>query len=70
MGGVAPTVLNAADEIAVKAFLGGRIGYLDIAGVLEKVLQQTPVLPLTWENILRSDAEARKRAEEWVRTRA
>ncbi|MCL6527570.1 MAG: 1-deoxy-D-xylulose-5-phosphate reductoisomerase [Thermaceae bacterium] len=70
MGGVAPTVLNAADEIAVNAFLGGRIGYLDIAGVLEKVLQQTPVLPLTWENILRSDAEARKRAEEWVRTRA
>lgn len=66
MGGLAPTVLNAADEIAVGAFLMGRIGYLDIARVLEKVLQQTPQLPLTWENIAQADTEARRTAEEFT----
>lgn len=70
MGGLAPTVLNAADEVAVEAFLNGQIGYLDIARLLEKVLQQTPTLPLTWENIAQSDAEARRLAEELVRVRA
>jgi 1-deoxy-D-xylulose-5-phosphate reductoisomerase len=66
MGGLAPTVLNAADEVAVEAFLKGRIGYLEIARLLEKVLQQTPNLPLTWENIAQSDAEARRQAGELV----
>lgn len=64
MGGLAPTFLNAADEIAVGAFLEGKIGYLDIAKILEKVLQQTPHLPLTWENIAQSDALARHLAGE------
>ena len=38
LGGTAPTVLNAADEIAVEAFVAGRIGYLDIPRVLERCL--------------------------------
>jgi 1-deoxy-D-xylulose-5-phosphate reductoisomerase len=66
MGGLAPTVLNAADEIAVEAFLQGQIQYLDIAKLLEKVLQQTPKGGLTWDNIALADAEARQWAREWV----
>ena len=37
-GGIAPAVLNAANEIAVEAFLAGRIGFLDIAASVEEVL--------------------------------
>jgi 1-deoxy-D-xylulose-5-phosphate reductoisomerase len=39
-GGSAPTVLNAANEVAVAAFLEHRIGFLDIAGVVEAVLER------------------------------
>lgn len=64
MGGLAPAVLNAADEVAVEAFLKGRIGYCDIARILEKVLYQTPEGTLTWENIEQADREARRLALE------
>jgi 1-deoxy-D-xylulose-5-phosphate reductoisomerase len=66
MGGLAPAVLNAADEVAVEAFLKGRIGYSDIARILEKVLYQTPESALTWENIQQADREARQLALELV----
>ncbi|RIH84869.1 1-deoxy-D-xylulose 5-phosphate reductoisomerase [Meiothermus luteus] len=62
MGGLAPVVLNAADEVAVEAFLQGHIGYLEIPRVLEKVLQQTPRGELTWENVFAADLEARRLA--------
>ncbi|THD58478.1 1-deoxy-D-xylulose-5-phosphate reductoisomerase [Phenylobacterium sp.] len=39
-GGAAPAAMNAADEIAVAAFLGGRIGFLDIAEVVEETLSR------------------------------
>ena len=39
-GGNAPIVLNAANEVAVDAFLGGQIGFLDIAPVVEGALEQ------------------------------
>lgn len=64
MGGVAPAALNAADEIAVDAFLEGRIGYLDIARVIEGVLDETPDLALSWEAVEQTDAWARVRAAE------
>lgn len=67
MGGLAPVVLNAADEIAVEAFLAGQIGYLGIADILQKVLQQTPEGGLTWENIASADLEARRLALELVK---
>jgi 1-deoxy-D-xylulose-5-phosphate reductoisomerase len=70
MGGLAPVVLNAADEVAVEAFLKGQIGYLDIPWVLEKVLQQTPSEPLTWDNVFQADLEARKLAQALLRVRA
>ncbi len=63
MGGLAPVVLNAADEVAVEAFLKGQIGYLEIPRILEKVLQQTPKAPLSWDNIYQADLEARRWAQ-------
>jgi 1-deoxy-D-xylulose-5-phosphate reductoisomerase len=46
-GAGAPTVLNAANEIAVAAFLARKIGFLDIAGIVESVLDQlgAPAVP-------------------------
>ena len=41
-GGAAPTLLNAANEAAVAAFLAGRIGFLDIARTVEAVLERVP----------------------------
>lgn len=67
MGGLAPVVLNAADEIAVEAFLQGQIDYLEIPKVLEKVLQQTPSGALTWDNIAYADLEARRWAREYLK---
>ncbi|WP_045233523.1 1-deoxy-D-xylulose-5-phosphate reductoisomerase [Deinococcus pimensis] len=63
-GGVAPAALNAADEIAVEAFLEGRIGYLDIARINEAVLEETPDAPLGWDDLREADTWARARAAE------
>jgi len=69
MGGFAPTVLNAANEVAVAAFLVRRIGFLDIARIVEDVLVATggkdsPVMSL--QQIHAADREARRKAEEAV----
>lgn len=69
-GGLAPVVLNAADEVAVEAFLQGLIGYPEIPWVLEKVLQQTPRGELTWDNIFEADLEARRWAREFLKVKA
>jgi 1-deoxy-D-xylulose-5-phosphate reductoisomerase len=66
MGGLAPVVINAADEVAVEAFLQQRIGYLEIAKVLEATLSETPSDTLSWEAIESVDAWARRRAAEWL----
>jgi 1-deoxy-D-xylulose-5-phosphate reductoisomerase len=59
-GGSAPAVLNAADEIAVQAFLGGRIGFGSIPVVVERTLNDIPVRPLdTVEDVLAVDGVAR-----------
>ncbi|WP_309569599.1 1-deoxy-D-xylulose-5-phosphate reductoisomerase [Deinococcus sp.] len=63
-GGLLPVALNAADEIAVDAFLAGRIGYLDIPRVIEGVLDETPAGALTWATLLDTDTWARTRARE------
>lgn len=70
MGGLAPVMLNAADEIAVEAFLNGQIGYLEIPQVLQKVLQQTPSAALTWDNVYQADLEARTLAREFSKVKA
>jgi len=62
-GGARPGVLNAANEIAVAAFLEGRIGFLDIALIVEQVLSRyDPPAPSSIEDALAVDAEARETA--------
>jgi 1-deoxy-D-xylulose-5-phosphate reductoisomerase len=62
-GGTAPCVLNAANEVAVRAFLDGRIGFLDIAGVVEDALAQVPPEPVeSLEQVLDADRRARSAA--------
>jgi 1-deoxy-D-xylulose-5-phosphate reductoisomerase len=65
-GGVAPVALNAADEIAVEAFLAHKLPYLGIPKLIEAVLQEAPSLELSWENIAQTDHWARTRARELV----
>jgi 1-deoxy-D-xylulose-5-phosphate reductoisomerase len=62
-GGTAPTVLNAADEVAVAAFLAGEIPFTGIAAVIERTLEEMPGQPVThFEDLFDADAEARRRA--------
>ena len=67
-GGAAPAVLNAANEIAVEAFLGRKIGFSRIAVLVERVLNQgdLPDAPRTLEDVLRVDETARIRATEML----
>jgi 1-deoxy-D-xylulose-5-phosphate reductoisomerase len=61
-GGLAPTVLNAANEIAVDAFLNRRIGFLDIPRVVETAMSETPEANApcdTLEAVLAADGRAR-----------
>jgi len=62
-GGTAPTVLNAADEVAVAAFLAGEIPFTGIAAVIERTLEVLPGRPVThFDDLFAADAEARRRA--------
>ena len=64
-GGAAPTILNAANEVAVARFLFGEIGFLDIAHVVEGVLDKLPPRPIgDLQDVLAADAEARASAHE------
>jgi 1-deoxy-D-xylulose-5-phosphate reductoisomerase len=74
MGGLTPTVLNAANEIAVAAFLSRQIGFLDIAGVIEETLDglhgSGHARPTEIEGVLAVDAQARGIADGLCRRRA
>jgi len=64
-GGLAPTVLNAANEIAVESFLEGRIGFLDISRVVEETLnvaERSNAHAGVLEGVLAADAMARAEA--------
>jgi len=62
-GGPLPCALNAADEIAVAAFLEKRLPFLGIAAVIEKVLEKIPRTSLhSITDVLEADAEARRLA--------
>ena len=62
-GGGAPAVLNAANEVAVAAFLAGRIAFTDIATHVEAVLSRySPSQPVSLADVIAIDAEARVRA--------
>jgi 1-deoxy-D-xylulose-5-phosphate reductoisomerase len=69
-GGSATCTLNAADEIAVEAFLAGRIGFTAIAEVVEETLsQQSSCEPEAIQEVLEIDRESRARAREIVSRR-
>jgi 1-deoxy-D-xylulose-5-phosphate reductoisomerase len=62
-GGTAPAILNAANEVAVAAFLDGAIGFLDIAAIVEDVLSRyEAIMPSSMEDVLVADAGARDMA--------
>ncbi|ODS02695.1 1-deoxy-D-xylulose 5-phosphate reductoisomerase [Methyloceanibacter marginalis] len=69
-GGSAGTVLNAANEVAVAAFLEKRLGFLAIAGLVESTLAACPDLiclgPQTADDVLEIDEETRRRARGWL----
>jgi len=63
-GGTAPCVLNAANEVAVAAFLGGELPFTGIADVIERALAAVPWRPLGhFSDLYEADAEAREFAE-------
>ncbi len=63
-GGISPAIFNAANEVAVSAFLDNRIGYLDIPRIVERTLQETRQFePKTLEEVLNADAEGRTVAQ-------
>jgi 1-deoxy-D-xylulose-5-phosphate reductoisomerase len=67
-GGNLPCVLNAANEIAVWAFLRNRIGFLDMTDLIEKTMQKIPFVEKpTLDEYLDSDAEARSFAATLIR---
>jgi 1-deoxy-D-xylulose-5-phosphate reductoisomerase len=66
-GGIAPCVLNAADEVAVAAFLDGRIEFSGIAEVIERTLDRVGDAPVThFDDLFAADAEARERSAELI----
>jgi 1-deoxy-D-xylulose-5-phosphate reductoisomerase len=63
-GGARPAVLNAANEVAVGAFLENRIAFLDIASIAAETLQSyAPAAPASVEEVLDIDRQARSEAE-------
>ena len=62
-GGARPAILNAANEVAVAAFLAGQIGFLEIAAIVSDTLDRyDPPAPATLDAVLAIDAEARRQA--------
>ena len=68
-GGVAPCVLNGAREVALDAFIAGRIGFLDMAALVEQAMERLDGLPEAndLDDIFAVDAEARRVALELVK---
>ncbi|NVJ70384.1 MAG: 1-deoxy-D-xylulose-5-phosphate reductoisomerase [Alphaproteobacteria bacterium] len=62
-GGAAPAILNAANEVAVEAFLGGQVGFLDIGALVEETLAKCDMkAPQSLTNVFEIDGEARRMA--------
>ena len=66
-GGTAPAALNAANEVAVEAFLNDRIGFLSIADILAETMSRLPAVAVTdLDTVLEADLRAREEAERLV----
>jgi 1-deoxy-D-xylulose-5-phosphate reductoisomerase len=69
-GGTAPCALNAANEVAVHAFLAGRLDFTGIPAVVERTLEQLPARRVhAFESLYEADAEARVLAGEAIAER-
>jgi 1-deoxy-D-xylulose-5-phosphate reductoisomerase len=63
-----PSVLNAANEVAVHAFLKGSIRFSEIPVIIKKTMDNHSVMPDTdLEGVLEADRWARKKAEEFIK---
>ena len=66
-GGNMPCILNAADEMAVDAFLCGRIGFLAMSDLIAETMARTPFIATpTYDDYVQTDAEARRIATERI----
>jgi 1-deoxy-D-xylulose-5-phosphate reductoisomerase len=66
-GGAAPCVLNAVDEVAVAAFLDGRLRFTGIAEVVERMLEEMPAEPVShFEDLFAIDEAARRRSADLI----
>jgi len=69
LGGSAGAIVNAANEIAVSAFLQGRLRFLDIPALIARTLDRIAVTPAdTLDSLLAADAQARAAATLWLDT--
>ena len=69
-GGSAPIVLNAANEVAVSSFLAGRIGFTDIASLVEQTLERAVAgAPGSIEEVIQVDLETRRSTTELIEAR-
>jgi len=69
LGGTAPAILNAANEVAVDAFLTGKIGFMEIPRLIESVLSDATISPASSLNtLIEADKLARETAKEWMLT--
>jgi 1-deoxy-D-xylulose-5-phosphate reductoisomerase len=71
-GGLQGAVLNAAKEVALEAFIEGRVGFLEMAAIAEDVMKTMAGLPAATaiDEVFAADAEARRRAAECIARRA
>jgi 1-deoxy-D-xylulose-5-phosphate reductoisomerase len=69
VGGTAPAILSAANEVAVDAFLGGRVAWTEIAAVVEEVLNEGAGTADEIADVLEADRRARERAVSVAETR-
>jgi 1-deoxy-D-xylulose-5-phosphate reductoisomerase len=69
-GGTATAVLNAANEVAVQAFLDGKAGFLDIPAIISETLERSPCGPVeNLEALLERDRDVRRSAGEIAESR-
>lgn len=66
-GGTSPCVLNAANELAVHAFLAGRLSFVQIPQIIERALSELPAEPVRhFSDLYRADSAARARVSELI----
>jgi 1-deoxy-D-xylulose-5-phosphate reductoisomerase len=68
-GGTAPAILNAANEVAVEAFLADQIGFMDIPALIESVLTLSSIDAVTSiPQLVDVDTNARRVASSWLKS--